>query len=36
VLSKGNEEEVLRKELYSQAVRSVIDRARAELKKTLP
>jgi len=36
VLSKGNEEAVLRKELYSQAVRSVIDRARAELKKTLP
>jgi len=36
VLSKGNEEAVLRKELYSQAVRSVIDRARAKLKKTLP
>jgi len=36
VLSKGNEEAVLRKELYNQAVRSVIDRARAELKKTLP
>jgi len=36
VLSKGNEEAVLRKELYSQAVRSVIERARAELKKTLP
>jgi len=36
LLSKGNEEGVLRKELYSQAVRSVIDRARAELKKTLP
>jgi LPS-assembly lipoprotein len=36
VLSKGNEEVVLRKELYSQAVRSVIDRARAELKETLP
>jgi len=36
VLSKGNEEDVLRKELYSQVVRSVIDRARAELKKALP
>ncbi len=36
VLSKGNEEAVLRKELYSLAVRSVIDRARAELKKSLP
>ncbi|MCF7969899.1 MAG: hypothetical protein K9L22_01885 [Methylococcaceae bacterium] len=36
MLSKGNEEAVLRKELYAQAVRSVIDRARAELKKNLP
>ncbi len=36
VLSKGNEEAVLRKELYTQAVRSVIDRARAELKRSSP
>ena len=35
VLSKENEEKVLRKELYIKAVRSVIDRARAELKKSL-
>lgn len=35
VLSKENEEQVLRKELYVKAVRSVIDRARAELKKSL-
>ena len=36
VLSKENEERVLRKELYLKAVRSVIERARAELKKSLP
>ncbi len=36
VLSKENEERVLRKELYIKAVRSVIERARAELKKSLP
>ncbi|NOQ15218.1 MAG: hypothetical protein GQ583_12180 [Methyloprofundus sp.] len=35
VLSKENEEKVLRKELYIKAVRSVIERARAELKKSL-
>ena len=36
VLSKENEEQVLRKELYLKAVRSVIERARAELKKSYP
>jgi len=36
VLSKENEERVLRKELYIKAVRSVIERARAELKKSFP
>jgi len=36
VLSKGNEEAVLREELYSQAVRLVINRAKAKLKKILP
>jgi len=35
VLSKENEEKVLRKELYIKAVRSVIERARIELKKSL-
>ncbi|NOR79303.1 MAG: hypothetical protein GQ529_00485 [Methyloprofundus sp.] len=35
VLSKENEEKVLRKELYLKAVRSVIERARIELKKSL-
>ncbi|WP_221895864.1 LPS assembly lipoprotein LptE [Bathymodiolus japonicus methanotrophic gill symbiont] len=33
LLSKDNEEIVLRRELYEEAVRSVIQRARAELKK---
>lgn len=36
LLSKDNEEIVLRHELYDEAVRSVIQRARAELKKTYP
>jgi LPS-assembly lipoprotein len=36
LLSKDNEEIVLRKELYESAVRSVIQRARAELKKKFP
>ncbi len=36
VLSKENEEQVLRKELYLKAVHSVIGRARAELKKSYP
>ncbi len=36
VLGKENEEQVIRKELYLKAVRSVIQRARAELKKSLP
>ncbi|MBT5222384.1 MAG: hypothetical protein HOM15_06120 [Gammaproteobacteria bacterium] len=36
VLSKDNEEIVLRKELYESAVRSVIQRARAELMKKFP
>ncbi len=36
VLSKENEEQILRKELYQKAVRSVIERARAELKKSYP
>ena len=36
VLGKENEEKELRKELYNKAVRSVIDRARAELKKSFP
>ena len=35
VLAKENEEKVLRKELYIKAVRSVIERARVELKKSL-
>ena len=35
VLSKENEEKTLRKELYIKAVGSVIDRARAELKRTV-
>lgn len=36
LLSKDNEEIVLRQELYDEAVRSVIQRARAELKKAYP
>ena len=36
VLSKDNEEKILRKELYLKAVRSVIQRASVELKKSLP
>ena len=36
VLGKENEENELRKELYNKAVRSVIQRARAELKKSFP
>lgn len=36
LLSKDNEEIVLRRELYEEAVRSVIQRARAELKKKFP
>lgn len=35
VLAKENEEQVLRKELYVKAVRSVIERARSELKRSL-
>ena len=36
LLSKDNEEIVIRQELYEEAVRSVIQRARAELKKKFP
>ncbi len=36
LLSKDNEEIVLRQELYEEAVRSVIQRARAELKNKYP
>ena len=36
LISKGNEENLLRKELYQQAVRSVVDRARAALHKASP
>ncbi len=36
LISKGNEENLLRKELYQQAVRSVVDRARAALNKAIP
>ena len=36
LLSKDNEEIVIRRELYEEAVRSVIQRARAELKKKFP
>ncbi len=36
VLGKENEERVLRKELYSKAVRSIIERSRAELRKLAP
>ena len=36
LLSKDNEEIVIRKELYEEAVRTVIQRARAELKKQFP
>ncbi|TXL01692.1 hypothetical protein BMR02_02055 [Methylococcaceae bacterium HT1] len=36
LLSKDNEEIVLRGELYEEAVRMVIQRTRSELKKTLP
>lgn len=35
LLSKDNEEIVLRQELYEEAVRTVVQRARAELKKNL-
>lgn len=36
LLSKDNEEIILRQGLYEEAVRSVIQRARAKLKKTIP
>ncbi len=36
LISKGNEENLLRKELYQQAVRSVVERARAALNKAMP
>jgi LPS-assembly lipoprotein len=36
LISKGNEENLLRKELYQQAVRSVVERARATLNKATP
>ncbi len=36
LLSKDNEEIVIRQELYEEAVRTVIQRARAELKKKYP
>jgi len=36
VLSKGNEEAVLRKGLYEQAVRSIVERTKAQLKKQIP
>lgn len=35
-LSKNNEEIILRREMYEEAVRSMIQRARAELRKKLP
>ena len=36
LISKDNEEAMLREELYTQAVRSVVERARAALKKAMP